>query len=87
LTDHGLKNLTGLLALQQLNLHACESWTGRGLKHLVGLRTLKRLDLQSCCNLTDESTKHLSVLTAVEHLKYVFAAVLCQASGCGTSET
>lgn len=67
-TDEGLKYLSELTDLQELELGICEKVTDAGLKHLDQLVGLTYLGLLSLVRITDKGVGYLTGLTRLRHL-------------------
>lgn len=68
MTGLGLWHLSGLTALQHLNLFQCENLTDQDVEHIIGLTSLQDLNLSACMRLTEKSRVHLSGLIALRVL-------------------
>jgi F-box and leucine-rich repeat protein 14 len=66
-TDIGVSHLSGLTAMQHLDLSGCVRVIDRGLAQLSGLTALQHLGL-SRFNLSDSVVAYLSCLTLLQHL-------------------
>jgi len=67
-TDAGLKELSALKELKELDLHACPGVTDAGLKNLVGLKELKTLYVGGT-KVTDAGLKNLATLKGLQMLE------------------
>jgi F-box/leucine-rich repeat protein 14 len=70
ITDAGLKYLSELTDLQELELGICEKVTDAGLKHLDQLVGLTYLGMLSLVRITDKGAKHLTGLTRLKYLDF-----------------
>jgi hypothetical protein len=81
LTDAGLRHLSALTQLLDLDLGDCEI-TDYGISHLRSFTALVRLDLSGCSLLTDAGLAHVSVLTALRSLQLARCeGILCTDAG------
>jgi internalin A len=67
ISDHGLRQLKGAPAIEDLNLRYAELITDEGISALKGWKHLKRLDLEGT-KITDSALQHLSTLNSLEAL-------------------
>lgn len=67
ISDAGLKRLTALTQLTNLNISSCDI-TNQGLAHLKTLIRLQRLDASYCNRLTDDCAKTLRALPELRWL-------------------
>lgn len=64
----GLRHLSGLKALQSLDLAECYDFYDTGLQYLSALTALTRLNL-ICCDISAASLRHLSGLSLLQCLR------------------
>lgn len=71
ITDKGLKYLSKLKFLTNVNFSDCINITNKGLKYFRLYKTLTKIDISGCCEITKHGLKYLSELQLVYlNIKY-----------------
>jgi len=68
LNDEGLRLISHLPALQELDIMGCEEITDSGIMHISKLNGLRRLEISNCAKLMDTSLNHIGKICTLEKL-------------------